>query len=127
MKKTAIILFADLPDVEARIKRFCNDTSIKSSSLISASLTQHAYELIQRTGAENFLIDTRQQRGKSFGERIMNAFSFVYEQGFENVICIGNDCPELDLSHLQIAITQTELGKVVLGPTTDGGVYLIGI
>lgn len=127
MNKTAIILFAHLPDFEARAKSFAGFSSQKATRKISSVLTQHFYNLSKQTTADSFLIDSYHQKGKSFGERITNAFVDIYAKGYENVICIGNDCPELNLTQLQAAIKAVENGNVVLGPTQDGGSYLIGI
>lgn len=127
MTKSAIILFAHLPDFEARAKSLSYLSSIKTTKKISTYLTQHFYKLSQQTTADTFLIDTYHQKGKTFGERISNAYADIYAKGYDNVICIGNDCPDLDLQSLQKAITETESGNVVLGPTQDGGTYLIGI
>ena len=127
MKKTAIILFANLPDFEARAKSLCGFSSQKATRNISSVLTHHFYDLAKETTAETFLIDTLQQKGKSFGEKIANAFAAIYAKGFENIICIGNDAPDLNLNKLQYSITQIETGNAVLGPTFDGGAYLIGI
>ncbi|MBU1372992.1 MAG: DUF2064 domain-containing protein [Bacteroidetes bacterium] len=127
MTKTAIILFAHLPEFEARAKSMSAISSKKATQKISIALTQHFYTLATQTSADTFLIDSYHQKGKTFGERITNAFTEVYAKGYENVICIGNDCPELNLNQLQNAIFETEKGNVVLGPTRDGGAYLIGI
>lgn len=127
MSKTAIILFAHLPDFEARAKSLSGFSSQKSTRRISSVLTKHFYQLAKETSADTFLIDSYHQKGKTFGERITNAFTSIYAKGYENVICIGNDCPELDLPQLQNAILEIEKGNVVLGPTVDGGAYLIGI
>jgi len=127
MTKSAIILFAHLPHFEARSKSLSYLSSKTATKKISAYLTQHFYELSQKTTADTFLIDTYHQNGKTFGERIANAFSDVYDKGYENVICIGNDCPNLTLENLQNALAETEKGNVVLGPTKDGGTYLMGV
>lgn len=127
MRKTAIILFAHLPEFEAKTKVFSGFSPYKATQKISQVLTNHFYNLAQKTTADIFLIDTYQQKGKSFGERITHAFESIYAKGYENVICIGNDCPDLELSELQNAIEITSNGKVILGPTIDGGAYLIGI
>ncbi len=127
MTKSAIILFAHLPDFEARAKSLSYLSSKKATKKISSVLTQHFFNLAHQTKADTFLIDTHQQKGQTFGERISNAYADIYAKGYENVICIGNDCLDLTLTGLQNAITQTEKGKVVLGPTQDGGAYLIGI
>ena len=127
MNKTAVILFADLPEFEARAKSFSAYSSQKATQQISKILTHHFYQLAQQTSADAFLIDSYHQQGKSFAERITNAFSETYAKGYENVICIGNDCPSLTLNLLENAIKEVESNKIVLGPTKDGGAYLIAI
>ncbi|HET8829174.1 MAG TPA: hypothetical protein VFM79_07515, partial [Pelobium sp.] len=78
MTKTAIILFADLPDFEARAKSFSGFSSQKATRKISSILTHHFYALAQKTTAKTFLIDSFKQKGKSFGEKITNAFAAIY-------------------------------------------------
>lgn len=127
MNKTAVILFANLPEFEARAKSFSNYSSQKATQQISRVLTQHFYQLAKNSSADAFLIDSNLQKGKNFAERITNAFDATYAKGYENVICIGNDCPSLTLNKLENAVNQIEKGKIVLGPTVDGGAYLIGL
>ena len=40
---------------------------------------------------------------------------------------IGSDCPQLTASNIQQAFDQLDREPVVLGPTDDGGYYLIGM
>ena len=127
MNKTAVILFANLPEFEARAKSFSAYSSQKATRQISQVLTQHFYQLAQQSSADTFLIDSYHQQGKSFAERITNAFDATYAKGYENVICIGNDCPSLTLNLLEKTINEVERNKIVLGPTKDGGAYLIAI
>lgn len=127
MTKTAIILFANLPDIEAREKSFCGLLLQKANRKISSVLTQHFYSLAKQSTAETFLMDTYRQTGRSFGEKIANAFADIFSRGYENIVCIGNDCPDLSLQRLQHSVIAVEAGNVVLGPTFDGGAYLIGI
>ncbi|MDA9555087.1 DUF2064 domain-containing protein, partial [Pelobium sp.] len=125
--KTAVILFAHLPEFEAKTKSLSFYQSKKATQKLSSVLTKHFYSLAKQTSAETFLIDTYHQKGKTFGERISHAFENVYAKGFENVICIGNDCPALDFNQLENAIEEVESGNPILGPAEDGGAYLIGI
>src|SRR3954463_8606445 len=35
------------------------------------------------------------QRGQSFGERLSNAFDELAQRGYDQIVIIGRDCPEL--------------------------------
>lgn len=63
------------------------------------------------------------------GDRLKHAVKAAFARGAREVICIGADCPSLLPAHL--VKTRAELrsneNAVVLGPTTDGGYYLIGL
>ena len=48
------------------------------------------------------------------------------ESGAEKAILIGSDIPSLPADHIYAAIDRLDHSDVILGPTTDGGFYLIG-
>jgi rSAM/selenodomain-associated transferase 1 len=68
------------------------------------------------------------QRGESLGEREANVFAELFQAGYSRVVLIGGDIPTLPLAHLQEAFSLLADARndVVLGPSTDGGYYLIG-
>jgi hypothetical protein len=47
--------------------------------------------------------------------------------GYEGIITIGNDTPELSAQQILQASQALENGKFVLGPSKDGGFYLMGL
>lgn len=51
----------------------------------------------------------------------------LYSKGIKHLIVIGNDSPDLSAKTLLKAASQLESGLPVLGPSGDGGVYLIGL
>jgi rSAM/selenodomain-associated transferase 1 len=68
------------------------------------------------------------QRGQSLGERMSHAFEHLFASGFENIILIGSDLPTLSVKFFQQAYAELEKSAdVVLGPSADGGYYLIGM
>jgi uncharacterized protein len=69
------------------------------------------------------------QRGESLGERMKHAFQQLFDNGFNNVVLIGGDLPVIPLPFFQQAYAWLERGEaeVVLGPSEDGGYYLIGM
>ncbi|WP_461451675.1 TIGR04282 family arsenosugar biosynthesis glycosyltransferase [Mucilaginibacter sp.] len=68
----------------------------------------------------------RQQIGEELGARMSNAFKELFEQGFKRVMIIGSDCYQLQTRLLEQAIDALNDNDVVIGPTFDGGYYLLG-
>lgn len=66
------------------------------------------------------------QKGRSFNKRIKNSFLKLFKIGHQNVICIGSDHPDLPLRYIKDAVKMLQYNDVVIGPTLDGGYYLIG-
>jgi rSAM/selenodomain-associated transferase 1 len=68
------------------------------------------------------------QRGGSLGERMSHAFEHLFASAFEKVILIGSDLPTLPVKFFHQAYAWLEKSAdVVLGPSADGGYYLIGM
>jgi len=66
------------------------------------------------------------QRGRDLGIRMANAFSDIFSSGYEEAILIGTDCPDIRENILTEAFDNLENTGCVLGPSLDGGYYLIG-
>lgn len=66
------------------------------------------------------------QRGAGFGERLADAVR-AGATGGGPLVVVGTDVPELGASHLQKALDglAEDPGRVVLGPSPDGGLYLL--
>jgi rSAM/selenodomain-associated transferase 1 len=69
------------------------------------------------------------QQGADLGERLVNAFAQCFAAGHAGVIAIDSDTPTLPTNFLQQAIVLLSIPKVdvVIGPSDDGGYYLIGL
>jgi rSAM/selenodomain-associated transferase 1 len=67
------------------------------------------------------------QQGNSLGDRMSNAFENGFKQGYEKVILIGSDLPDISPSIIQEGFDKLEKSEVVFGPAEDGGYYLIGM
>ena len=76
----------------------------------------------EKTGFYN-----RIQRGEHLGEKMKNAFREVFEEGYEKVIIIGSDCPYLTEGTLSDAFEMLEQTDICMGPSLDGGYYLLGM
>lgn len=66
------------------------------------------------------------QIGLDLGQRMKNAFLQAFNEGFNKVVIIGSDSPDLPAEYLELAFKAFKTNDVVLGPSSDGGYYLIG-
>ncbi|MBQ7092403.1 MAG: TIGR04282 family arsenosugar biosynthesis glycosyltransferase [Clostridia bacterium] len=67
------------------------------------------------------------QQGSDLGERMFNAIAYVIGLGYDAVILTGSDLPRLTYEHISCSFAALEKADVVIGPTSDGGYYLIGM
>ena len=79
--------------------------------------------VVQWLGDEHTLFP---QAGDDLGERMKNAFKTVFSQGFRSALLIGSDSPDLPNQIIDEALISLKDHDVVLGPSYDGGYYLIG-
>lgn len=67
------------------------------------------------------------QSGGDLGDRMEQAFQQAFDAGAGKVLIIGSDCPGLTGWLLQEAFDRLDNADFVLGPTPDGGYYLLGM
>lgn len=69
------------------------------------------------------------QQGNSLGERMRHAFEHLFDHGLRNVVLIGSDLPTIPVAFFEQAYGWLDDGgtDLVLGPSVDGGYYLIGM
>lgn len=67
------------------------------------------------------------QSGNTFAEKMCEGLKMLFAQGFEQLIVIGNDCPQLEAEDLLQAKEELLAGKSVIGFEKDGGAYLFAI
>jgi uncharacterized protein len=69
------------------------------------------------------------QRGDKFGERLYFAVEDLFKCGFESVCLIDSDSPTVPAENFaeSVELLSATEERVVLGPSDDGGYYLIGV
>ena len=65
--------------------------------------------------------------GKDLGERMHKAFIYCHKNRFERIVIVGTDCVTLSAKDIEKALQKLESYDCVLGPSKDGGYYLIGL
>ena len=69
----------------------------------------------------------RPQQGSTLGERLADATGDAFARGVQRLVVIGTDAPWVREEDVQAAFRALDDADVVLGPTEDGGYYLIGL
>ena len=69
------------------------------------------------------------QRGADLGERLSNVLTELLAYGHAGAIAVDSDSPTLPMAYVSAAAEVLTLARhdVVLGPSEDGGYYLIGL
>ena len=66
------------------------------------------------------------QLGDCLGERLTSATQWAAEHGYTKILLVGSDSPTLPISYISKAIRLLDTRDIAIGPSTDGGYYLIG-
>jgi uncharacterized protein len=66
------------------------------------------------------------QRGEGLAAGLLSAFRVFIDRGYRRVVAIDGDSPQLPPERLDKAFQLLDRADVVLGPTSDGGYYLVG-
>jgi rSAM/selenodomain-associated transferase 1 len=72
-------------------------------------------------------IQSMPQKGKDLGEKMLNAVQWLFERGYNKVVLIGADSPDLPADYIKDAFVKLNTYELVIGPAEDGGYYLIGM
>ncbi len=129
--KTRLCPPLSLADAAELYRRFLLDKieqvrSLRTASLAIAYTPAEAGAFFEGV-APGF--DLVPQRGADLGDRLANSLGELLERGHRGALAIDSDTPTLPLGFLQEAVDLVARPEidVVLGPTEDGGYYLIGL
>jgi rSAM/selenodomain-associated transferase 1 len=124
LQEAAALNICFLRDLAKSILLASSQTSACGVGVYTPAGAEATYESILPT--DFFLMP---QRGKAFGERLIFAAEDLFKVGFESICLINSDSPTVSAS--SFAEAANELSKpgdrMVLGPSADGGYYLIGM
>jgi len=67
------------------------------------------------------------QQGADLGERMRRAFDLSVSLGASKSVIIGSDCAALSGAMIEAAFRNLDDYPFVIGPSTDGGYYLLGM
>lgn len=141
--KMAIIIFTRNPELGKCKTRLAATIGDESALEIYKLLLQHTVDITEDLKADKFVFYSetiwkndiwnleifrkKLQTGKELGARMENAFSDIFEMGYEKAVIIGSDMFDMNQSDLDEAFSTLENHDFVIGPAEDGGYYLLGM
>ncbi len=148
MHKNALIIFAKLP-VEGRVKtRLAEDIgaadALEFYNACSHYIFEQAARLIEsecdvwlfyginddfekiKSWVQYDFNFVRQSDG-DLGVKMKSAFEFLFRKRYEKAVIIGTDIPDINASLIVNAFKELDNFDVVIGPSNDGGYYLLGM
>ena len=141
----ALILFTRVPIPGATKTRLMPFLSGKECAELHTCFVKDIYEKAKQVEADLFVFftprDEKQklvkeldetavylpQHGADLGERMKNAIGIALRAGYEKVVLIGTDIPQIHPETLRNAFDNLSEKDIVIHPTFDGGYYLIGM
>ncbi|WP_107038854.1 DUF2064 domain-containing protein [Brumimicrobium mesophilum] len=126
ISKIAVLLFVRSAYEESKHKQLIKGESSKNVQLFQY-LNKRIVNTVKQTQYDYFVIDSTNQHGETFAERFKNAFKSIFEKGYDAVISLGNDTPQVTNQTLYDVVHQFEKHDVVVGKTNQGGAYTIGL
>lgn len=67
------------------------------------------------------------QKGDDLGARMGNAFKKGFSDGYDRIVLIGSDLPDINSMHIENGLNALNKSEIVFGPAIDGGYYLVGM
>jgi 2-phospho-L-lactate guanylyltransferase (CobY/MobA/RfbA family) len=132
MEQRALLIFADSAHTDCKRRGWPNSFRIL--------LETQGLGFGERTGCDVHLFTSRgsyhvvpascqvhDQEGASFGQRLGNAIEQLAGIGYQEMVIVGSDCPDLAENDIVDAFALLRQHRLVLGPDHRGGCYLIAI
>jgi glycosyltransferase A (GT-A) superfamily protein (DUF2064 family) len=126
-KKTALLVFSLSAKKESHRKHIFGKQNAAENTVFFDALIRQTQTLAAKSNIDVVWVGEQQQVGNTFTVRYANAYQNLFDKGYQKVISIGNDCPDLTSEVLETAIQQLNNRDIVAGPAKDGGIYLLGL
>lgn len=104
--KNSHITLERTASTEASQKQFTSVKSHRFNAFLAQAQLQRARKIASATHYPLIEVDSSQQVGHNFGERLSNAVDLVFSKGFTNVVIIGSDCLALSSGDIMQAVEE---------------------
>ncbi|MBI4397218.1 MAG: TIGR04282 family arsenosugar biosynthesis glycosyltransferase [Elusimicrobia bacterium] len=142
--RKALVIFMKAPVPGGCKTRLCPPLSPEEAAALYRAFCQDVLAGARRSGAEVWIayqsapdfptpawaapnVPFFLQQGDSLGDRLIHSFGFLFDKGYRRVVTIGTDAPSLPSMRLVEAFAALRKKETVIGPSEDGGYYLVGL
>ena len=141
--KKALIIFVRKPELGKVKTRLAATMGEEKALAVYRKLLEHTHHISEEVKAEKFVFyfdeieendlwsvgnfNKRQQSSGDLGEKMQDAFSTLFSEGYNDIAIIGSDCYELTTAIIEDAFEMVKQNDLVIGPANDGGYYLLGM
>lgn len=101
-------------------------TATKADAKVVAFAPAHAEAALRTLLAPVGRFEYVPQLEADLGQRMEALMQWAFARGAERVVLIGSDSPSLPAAYIDEGLALLRDKEVVLGPSTDGGYYLVG-
>ncbi|MEX2435241.1 MAG: TIGR04282 family arsenosugar biosynthesis glycosyltransferase [Balneolaceae bacterium] len=108
-------------------KKLLNYTVQVASGVPVSKQVWYSSFIDYKDSIDQIVFEKRLQEGDDLGARMKKAFARAFDEGFDRVLIIGSDCPGLTEEMILNAFNVLDNQQVVIGPSEDGGYYLLGM
>ena len=123
----ALEIYLDLLNITDKETRpFSSSRHLFLASALEDSVEKMRSTLQQRGLFTNPKTSFAIQQGEGLGQRMIAAFEKLF-QNHQSVVLIGCDLPDLTSALISNAFDALQSNDLVIGPSCDGGYYLIGL
>jgi len=144
-----LILMTRYPRVGQSKSRFIPALGAQGASRLQRKLTEHVVQVSRewrdagvdrrvqascdRASVDEYRewlgddLDFGAESGGSLGARMAVASVRAFSRGADRVVLVGTDCPDLDAAQIDRGFYGLEHADCVIGPTTGGSYYLVGL
>ena len=143
MNKDTLIVFVKNP-LPGKVKtRLAQKIGVKNALSIYQKLLNHTLKIILPLTqdviiyySDEVIIDDmwaghpflkEKQTGIELGDKMNNAFIDYFSKGYKKICIIGSDNLEITTEIIEQAFLELNETDIVIGPSTDGGYYLVGM
>ncbi len=143
MNKTLLLIFVKNPEAGKVKTRLAATIGHRRALSVYKQLLQRTYNVVSPLKIDKMvcyapeiqkddLWDEQiflkaQQVSGDLGAKMQAAFYQGFAAGYQSICIIGSDCYQLSTEIIEDAFDKLQQHDVVIGPSTDGGYYLLGM